>query len=455
MDRLDELTIFVSIIEAGSLINASRRLRRSPPAVTRALTALEDRVGLRLVERTTRRLAPTEAGTALAERARTLVRLRLMLAGMSHAPVRGVLRITAPVQFGRRHVAPIVSAFLNNIRRCGSSSSLNDRNLDLIEEGLDLAVRIGPLADSSLVARQIGSVRRVVVASPGYLERRGIPRTPQDLTSHDTIFGMARSSASEWRFGPSPRGPVVRLTPRLLVDDVEAQLQAAQAGRGIARPLSYQVADELADGSLIRILQDFEPEPLPVYLVTSSRTHMSPKVRAFWDSAIGIFRDVDFIRYRSQGCKRVTDQGEPGAPGRSAKERVQRARSWMRNSPSTHSSTASAHRRYPPQWGGRGTSTATCVGFSSARTLVGNPEAACRRRDASHERLARCHRLALLAGPGAEAALPGAGCGNKRRSRHPRGFDRAFGAHLAMAMIPVKNHRGPALASSSRPLRDR
>jgi DNA-binding transcriptional LysR family regulator len=291
MDRLDELTIFVSIIEAGSLINASRRLRRSPPAVTRALTALEDRMGLRLVERTTRRLAPTEAGTALAERARALLSdYDSMLAGMSRAPVRGVLRITAPVQFGRRHVAPVVSAFLNEYPEVRIELTLNDRNLDLIEEGLDLAVRIGPLADSSLVARQIGSVRRVAVASPGYLERRGIPRTPQDLTTHETIFGRARSSAREWRFGPSPRGPVVRLAPRLLVDDVEAQLQAAQAGRGIARPLSYQVTEALAAGSLVRILQDFEPEPLPVYLVTPSRTHLSPKVRAFLESAMIAFR---------------------------------------------------------------------------------------------------------------------------------------------------------------------
>jgi DNA-binding transcriptional LysR family regulator len=297
MDRLDELTIFVAIIESGSLVGASRRLRRSPPAVTRALSALEDRIGLRLVERTTRRLAPTEAGSALAERARVILAdYDEALSGASQAPVRGVLRITAPVQFGRRHVAPIVSAFLNEYPDVQVELSLNDRNLDLIEEGLDLAVRIGPLADSSLVVRQVGSVRRVVVASPAYLARRGVPRTPSDLATHDTIFGMARSAAREWRFGPSQRGAVVRLSPRLLVDDVEALLQAAQAGRGIARVLSYQVRDEMASGSLVRLLEDFEPEPLPVQLVTLSRSHMAPKVRAFLDSAVKIFRDVDVIR---------------------------------------------------------------------------------------------------------------------------------------------------------------
>jgi DNA-binding transcriptional LysR family regulator len=297
MDRLDELTIFVAIIESGSLVSASRRLRRSPPAVTRALSALEDRIGSRLVERTTRRLAPTEAGSALAERARViLANYDEALTGASEAPVRGVLRITAPVQFGRRHVAPIVSAFLNEYPDVQVELSLNDRNLDLIEEGLDLAVRIGPLTDSSLVVRQVGSVRRVVVASPAYLARRGVPLTPSDLATHDTIFGLARSAAREWRFGPTRRGAVVRLSPRLLVDDVDALLQAAQAGRGIARVLSYQVRHEVASGSLVRLLQDFEPEPLPVQLVTLSRSHMAPKVRAFLDSAVKIFRDIDVIR---------------------------------------------------------------------------------------------------------------------------------------------------------------
>jgi DNA-binding transcriptional LysR family regulator len=297
MDRLEELATLVAIIEAGSLVGASRRLRRSPPAVTRALTVLEDRMGQRLVERTTRRLSPTEAGSALAERARSLLAdYEQLLAGASQARLQGVLRITAPVQFGRRHVAPIVSAFLNQHADVRVELTLNDRNLDLVEEGLDLAVRIGPLADSSLVARTVGSVRRVVVASPAYLAGRGVPRVPSDLAMHDTIFGMARSSAREWRFGPSQRGAVVRLTPRLLVDDVDAQLQAARAGRGIARPLSYQVAGDLAGGSLVRLLQDFEPGPLPVQLVTLRRSYMAPNVRAFLDAAVITFRDVDVIR---------------------------------------------------------------------------------------------------------------------------------------------------------------
>jgi DNA-binding transcriptional LysR family regulator len=144
-----------------------------------------------------------------------------------------------------------------------------------------------------LIARHVGNVRRVVVASPAYLARRGVPLAPPDLAAHDTIFGMARSPAREWRFGPSSRGAVVRLSPRLLVDDVEAQIQAVRAGRGIARPLSYQVKDELAAGTLVRLLQDFEPEPVPVQLVTLSRSHLAPKVRAFLDLAAKVYRGSD------------------------------------------------------------------------------------------------------------------------------------------------------------------
>jgi DNA-binding transcriptional LysR family regulator len=287
MDRLDELAVFVAIVEAGSLAGAARRLRRSPPAVTRALHALETRSGQRLVERTTRRLATTAAGHQLAEHARTLLAdyEGAVAGGQSERSVGGLLRITAPVQFGRRYVAPLVMAFLDAYPAVRVELVLNDRNLDLIEEGLDMAVRIGPLGDSSLIARKVGAVRRVVVASPDYLARHGLPRTPADLGRHDTIFGMARAPTREWRFGRTPRGTAVRLSPRLLVDDVDTQIQAARAGRGIVRLLSYQVADGLAEGTLVRLLADYEPAPLAVHLVTLGRAPAVSKVRAFLDHA--------------------------------------------------------------------------------------------------------------------------------------------------------------------------
>jgi DNA-binding transcriptional LysR family regulator len=295
LDRLDELAIFVAVIDAGSLAGAARKLRRSPPQVTRALTALEDRAGARLVERTTRRLSPTEAGTELAEKARALLGdFDRMLSGVSAAPLRGLLRVTAPVQFGRRHVAPVVTSFLDAFPEIQVELILHDRNLDLLDEGLDVAVRIGNLSDSTLLVRRVGEVRRLVVASPGYIERCGTPQRPADLARHDSIFNSLRPAPREWRFGASGR-TAVRIAPRLLVNDVESQLLAAKAGRGIARFLSYQVADDLAAGSLVRLLTSFEPAPLPVQLVVRAGPHMQPKVRAFLDHAAAAFRELDVI----------------------------------------------------------------------------------------------------------------------------------------------------------------
>jgi len=287
MDRLDELAVLVAVVDHGSLVAAARRLRRSPPAVTRALSSLERRVGARLVERTTRRLSPTDAGRALAADSRALLgAYDGALSGLSPAPVRGLLRVTAPVLFGRRHVAPLVTSFLDLFPEVQAELVLHDRNLELIEEGLDVAVRIGALSDSSLVARRVGEVRRIVVASPDYLKRRGIPTKPAELATHDTIFGTSVLGPLEWRFGSRSRTVTVRLAPRLLVNEIEAQLIAVRAGRGIARVLSYQVVEDLAAGALVRLLQEYEPPPLPVQLVTASRIHMPPKVRAFLDHAV-------------------------------------------------------------------------------------------------------------------------------------------------------------------------
>jgi DNA-binding transcriptional LysR family regulator len=286
VDRLDELAVLLAVVDQGSLVAAARRLRRSPPAVTRALATLEERVGTRLVERTTRRLAVSEAGRALAEQARALLSgYDAAVVGSAPTPVRGLIRVTAPVQFGRRHVAPLVVDFLDSFPESQVELVLHDRNLDLIEEGIDLAVRIGVLSDSSLLVRRVGEVRQMLVASPAYVARRGAPAKPADLAQHETIFGTATAAVLEWRLGSSARSTAARLAPRFLVNDIEAQLVAVRAGRGIARVLSYQVLEELASGALVRVLEAFEPPPLPVQLVTVSRAHMSAKVRAFLDYA--------------------------------------------------------------------------------------------------------------------------------------------------------------------------
>jgi DNA-binding transcriptional LysR family regulator len=286
MDRLDEMAVLAAVLDTGSLAAAGRRLRRSPPAITRTIAALEQRVGTRLVERTTRRLAPTEAGRALADRARMLLD---MYAEAMQAPVqaalRGTLRITGPVVFGRRHVTPCVLAFQAEHPDLRVELDLADRNLDLVEEGLDVAVRIGTMADSGLVARRVGAVRRVVAASPAYLATHGTPLTPNDLARHATIVSFARGGLLEWRFRDAGRRRVVRLTPRLTVNDVEATLVAARSGFGVVRALSYQVVEELKAGSLVRLLADFEPAAEPVQLVFSGGGMMRPSVRAFVEFA--------------------------------------------------------------------------------------------------------------------------------------------------------------------------
>lgn len=285
MDRLDEFAIFVRIVEEGSLVRAARRLRRSPPAVTRALAALEDRLGVRLVDRTTRRLAPTEAGRALYDRARAVVAdYEAAATGAREAPVRGLLRVTAPVQFGRRHVAPIATRFLDSHDGVEIELLLNDRNVDLIDEGIDVAVRIGVLADSGLTARPVGHVKRQWVASPAYLAAHGTPRTPADLARHEALLGTSRG-AMEWSFAGARPGASLHLAGRLRVDDVETRLRAARDGRGVAQFLSYQVADDLAAGRLVRLLRAFERPPLPVQLVTKGRAHRAPKIDAFLDFA--------------------------------------------------------------------------------------------------------------------------------------------------------------------------
>ncbi|MGC5777521.1 LysR family transcriptional regulator [Methylobacterium sp. NFXW15] len=296
MDRLEELAFFVAVVETGSLAAAARRMSRSPAAATRALAGLEERVGTRLVARTTRRLAPTPAGLALAEQARGLVTgYEAAISGAGEGAVRGLVRITAPVQFGRRHVAPVVSAFLDAFPETQIELRLVDRNVDLVEEGLDVAVRIGAMAESRLVSRKVGQVGRILVASPAYLAARGTPVRPTDLAAHETIQGMIRPGPREWQFGRTR----VRLAPRLIVNDVDAALGAARAGRGIARVLSYQAAEDLAEGRLIRLLGPYEPPPLPVQIVTQAAEYRPARVVAFLDHAAGMLRSLPVLNERS------------------------------------------------------------------------------------------------------------------------------------------------------------
>jgi DNA-binding transcriptional LysR family regulator len=290
MDRLDELTLFLAIAEAGSLAGAARRTRRSPSGVTRILHELEERLGVRLIERTTRQLALTDAGLRLADHARRLLAdfedAMRDTAGEAAAP-RGRLRITAPIVFGQRHVAPVVTAFLDLYPEVTAELSLVDHTVDLIDDGIDVAVRIAHLANSSLVARQVGSVRRVLVASPDYLARRGVPTDPDDLVHQEIVLLVSRASGADWRFMEADGSErTVRVSARFQVDRAEAAIAAAREGRGILSALSYQVAPDLASGALVRVLERFEQPPIPVHLVYPGRRLITPRLRAFLDFAV-------------------------------------------------------------------------------------------------------------------------------------------------------------------------
>jgi DNA-binding transcriptional LysR family regulator len=296
MDRLDELQVFLAIREAGSMAAAAQKLRRSPSAVTRILAALEERVGLRLFERSTRRLTPTSEGQRLAEGARRLLAdYDAAIQEHQGSTPRGLLRVTAPMVFGRRHMAPVVTKFLMRYPDIQVELILNDRNMDLIDNGIDVALRIGELESSGLVARRLGVVRRVTVASPDYLARHGEPGTPEELVGHELILATAVRGLAEWRYGVEGREQVVRFTPRLQMNDVEGVLSAARDGFGIARALSYQAAPDVQAGSLRLLLSAFEPEPLPVHLVFAGARHMAPRVRAFVDFAVEELAQLQLI----------------------------------------------------------------------------------------------------------------------------------------------------------------
>ncbi|HUO53220.1 MAG TPA: LysR family transcriptional regulator [Rhodoblastus sp.] len=291
MDRLDAIALFVAVAERGGFVAAARRTGRSPAGVSRAIAALEDTLGQRLFNRTTRALSLTEAGEKLLQRGR---RLLAEYADMTDAlqggdAPRGVLTLAAPVMFGRLHVMPIVRDFLHDYPEMDVSLLLFDRVVSLVEEGVDLGLRIGQLPDSSLVALRVGAVRRVLVASPDYLSRTGGPQNPDELADHAFIstFGAA-ALQSHWSLGTEEE-KTVRFRPRLTVNSVDAALDAAMAGLGIVRLFSYQVAEGVGQGRLVRILQEYEPPASPIHLVRPPG-RAPRKVTLFVERAAAVLR---------------------------------------------------------------------------------------------------------------------------------------------------------------------
>ncbi len=285
LDRFEALSTFIAVAETGGFARAARRIGASPPAVTRTVAGLERHLGVALFHRSTRSVALTPEGTALLDRARDVLaqlqEAEHLVMGRRTAP-RGALHVTAPSVFGRLHVLPVLAALLEAHREVTVRLMLVDRNVRLVEEGIDVAVRVGALRDSGLAAVGIGSVRQVIVASPAYCAGRGRPERPRDLARHDVILGEGGRAGPLWRFGsPAARG--VQVTPRLTVSSVDATIAAAVAGLGLANVLSYQVAALLDSGALCSVLDEHAPPPLPVHLLFQPGRARMPVVRLFVD----------------------------------------------------------------------------------------------------------------------------------------------------------------------------
>lgn len=289
MDRLDALEAFLAVAQTRGFASAARQLRISPSAVTRAVAQLERRLDATLFTRTTRSVRLTEAGRLLLEGGRQVIedlsRVEQQVRG-EHAEPRGMLTVSAPALFGRMHVLPVVAQLLRRYPALSIRLSLSDRMVRLVDEGFDVAVRIGELPDSGLLGTQLGVVGYLVVGSPSYFRGRGVPTAPSDLSDHDIIAFESLQATSEWQFNGAP-STSLRLVPRLSVDSADAAIDAAVSGLGVTRVLSYQVREYLADGRLLTVLDPFAAV-LPVQVVRPEGRLLSANVGAFLKAATEI-----------------------------------------------------------------------------------------------------------------------------------------------------------------------
>lgn len=285
MDRLESMSVFIAVVAAGSFSAASRQLRMPLPTVSRKVAEIESHLKAKLLVRSTRKLVLTEAGQVYVEDCKRILdavtEAERGASGQYNAP-QGELTITAPIVFGRLHVTPVVTEFLRAYERVDVRLLLADRALNLVEDRVDLAVRIGTLPDSRLVASKVGQIRRVVCASPAYLKERGTPRAPQDLVKHDCVTFAGLTDAGSWGFRDQQ---TARVHSRLATSTAEAAIDATVAGLGLTCTFSYQIADAVRAGQLAVVLRKFEPPPLPVSLIYVRESRITAKLRAFIDYA--------------------------------------------------------------------------------------------------------------------------------------------------------------------------
>jgi DNA-binding transcriptional LysR family regulator len=286
MDRIDAMQAFVAVADLEGFAPAARKLKLSPSAVTRLIAALEERLGARLLQRTTRSVTLTDTGRHYLERARRIladVEEAERVAEGERTRPSGRLVVSAPLGFGRLHVSPVMSAYLKRYGEVSGELRLEDRMISLVEDGIDLAVRIGHLADSSLVARHVGEMRRIVVASPAYLTARGEPKTLEAIASHDTIQFGSTAGVADWRFLDAGEEVRIAYDPRFSSNSSDAAIQYAAEGGGLTRVMAYQAAEALKAGKLKIVLAKFELPAVPINIVYPTSRLLSAKVRSFID----------------------------------------------------------------------------------------------------------------------------------------------------------------------------
>ncbi|QGY81983.1 LysR family transcriptional regulator [Sphingorhabdus lacus] len=292
MAKLEAMHTFVKVAETSSFAEAARQLHMSPPAVTRAVSALEEQIGTRLFTRTTRVVRLTEAGNRYFEDCRKIladVEEAEAAASGSYARPTGVLHVTASVLFGQQFLLPILTEFLGENPDVTVRSLFVDRVVNLVDEGIDVAIRIGHLPDSSQSAVRVGKVRQVVCGAPSYFADHGIPQQPADLARHRMIAGTSSFSSLDWFFGQDQKHKV-HITPRLFCNTYDSVIRATLEGWGLSRVLSYQIGEHLVEGRLQTVLSDFEQDPLPIHIVHPEGRRASAKVRAFIDLAVDRLR---------------------------------------------------------------------------------------------------------------------------------------------------------------------
>ena len=289
MDRFHLINVFVAVVDTNGFAGAARKLNMSPPAVTRAINELETHLGLRLLTRTTRTVRVTDAGERYVQDCKRIMAELLeadeSVSGMHSSP-KGRLTITAPVLFGGMHVTPVVTEYLTRYPEVSASCLFLDRVVNLLDEGVDVAVRIGELPDSTMQAIRVGQVRRVICAAPSYLAANGIPTSPGDLHGHTIISASSVTPNPEWKLMDRGVLKSVRLQARMITTTNDSAVAAAVSGFGLTRLLSYQVGEHLRTGKLKSVLRDFEQTALPVHVVHREGRQAPQRVRAFLDLAI-------------------------------------------------------------------------------------------------------------------------------------------------------------------------